>query len=104
MLPLNAKVREGLRLIRRNVPKHCDTVSLVNRSGQFSAAVKLTRLFGAPEHVPLVELTEENIPVLKGNDESTSASLQVQRSGYASLPVVDENKKLLGRLEIQSAG
>ncbi len=104
VLPLNAKVREGLRLIRRNVPKHCDTVFLVNRSGQFSAAVKLTRLFGAPEHVPLVELTEENIPVLKGNDESTSASLQVQRSGYASLPVVDENKKLLGRLEIQSAG
>lgn len=104
VLPLNAKVREGLRLIRRNVPKHCDTVFLVNRSGQFSAAVKLTRLFGAPEHVPLVELTEENIPVLKGNDESTSASLQVQRSGYASLPVVDENNKLLGRLEIQSAG
>ncbi|WP_218311555.1 magnesium transporter [Alteromonas antoniana] len=104
VLPLNAKVREGLRLIRRNVPQHCDTVFLVNRSGQFSAAVKLTRLFGAPEHVPLVELTEENIPVLKGNDESTSASLQVQRSGYASLPVVDENNKLLGRLEIQSAG
>lgn len=104
VLPLNAKVREGLRLIRRNVPRHCDTVFLVNRSGQFSAAVKLTRLFGAPEHVPLVELTEENIPVLKGNDESTSASLQVQRSGYASLPVVDDNNKLLGRLEIQSAG
>ncbi len=104
VLPLNAKVREGLRLIRRNVPRHCDTVFLVNRSGQFSAAVKLTRLFGAPEHVPLVELTEENIPVLKGYDESTSASLQVQRSGYASLPVVDDNNKLLGRLEIQSAG
>lgn len=104
VLPLNAKVREGLRLIRRNVPQHCDTVFLVNRSGQFSAAVKLTRLFGAPEHVPLVELTEENIPVLKGNDESTAASLQVQRSGYASLPVVDENNKLLGRLDMQSAG
>ncbi|MCU7554735.1 magnesium transporter [Alteromonas sp. ASW11-19] len=104
VLPLNAKVREGLRLIRRNVPAHCDTVFLVNRSGQFSAAVRLTRLFGAPEHVPLVELTEENIPVLKGTDESMAASLQVQRSGYASLPVVDEGNKLLGRLDMQSAG
>ncbi len=104
VLPLNAKVREGLRLIRRNVPAHCDTVFLVNRSGQFSAAVRLSRLFGAPEHVPLVELTEESIPVLKGTDESTAASLQVQRSGYGSLPVVDEANKLLGRLDIQSAG
>lgn len=103
VLPLNAKVREGLRLIRRNVPAHCDTIFLINRSGQFSAAVRLTRIFGAPEHVPLVELTEESIPVLKGADESTSASLQVQRSGYASLPVVDDNNKLLGRLDIVSA-
>ncbi|QJR81197.1 magnesium transporter [Alteromonas pelagimontana] len=103
VLPLNAKVREGLRLIRRNVPSHCDTIFLVNRSGQFSAAVRLTRVFGAPEHLPLVELTEENIPTLKGRDETTSSSLQVQRSGYASLPVVDDSNKLLGRLDITSA-
>ena len=49
-LPLNAKVRDGLRRIRRNVPQHCDTIFLINRSGQFSAAVKLTKVFGAPEH------------------------------------------------------
>ena len=103
VLPLNAKVRDGLRLIRRNVPRHCDTIFLVNRSGQFSAVVRLTRIFGSPEHVPLVELIEENIPVLKGSDESTNASLQVQRSGFAALPVVDDNNKLLGRLDITSA-
>ncbi len=103
VLPLNAKVRDGLRLIRRNVPRHCDTIFLVNRSGQFSAVVRMTRIFGSPEHVPLVELIEENIPVLKGTDESTNASLQVQRSGFAALPVVDDNNKLLGRLDITSA-
>ncbi len=103
VLPLNAKVRDGLRLIRRNVPPHCDTIFLVNRSGQFSAAVRLTRIFGSPEHVALVELTEENIPILKGKDDSTTASLQLQRSGYASLPVTDENNQLLGRLDITSA-
>ncbi|AXR08160.1 magnesium transporter [Salinimonas sediminis] len=103
VLPLNAKVRDGLRLIRRNVPRHCDTIFLVNRSGQFSAAVRLTQIFGSPEHVPLVELIEDNMTVLKGNDESTNASLQVQRSGYAALPVVDDSNKLLGRLDITSA-
>ncbi len=75
VLPINAKVRDALRLIRRNVPGHCDTLFLTNRSGQFSAAVKLTKVFGAPEHVPLVELTVENMPVLKGTADSTAASL-----------------------------
>ncbi|BBO29685.1 MAG: magnesium transporter [Aestuariibacter sp.] len=102
-MPLNAKVRDGLRRIRRNVPQHCDTIFLINRSGQFSAAVKLTKVFGAPEHLPLVELTEEFIPVIKGSDDSTTASLQVQRSGFAALPVVDDTNKLLGRVDILSA-
>ena len=103
VLPLNAKVRDGLRLIRRNVPAHCDSIFLVNRSGQFSAAVKLTAVFGAPEHLPMVELTEESMPVIKGTDDSTTASLLVQRSGYAALPVIDDNNKLLGRHDIVSA-
>ena len=103
VLPLNAKVRDGLRLARRSIPTHCDTIFLVNRSGQFSAAVKITRLLAAPEHLSLVELTEENISVLKGTDESTNASLLVQRSGFSSLPVVDDNNKLIGRLDIESA-
>jgi len=103
VLPINAKVRDALRLIRRNVPGHCDTLFLTNRSGQFSAAVKLTKVFGAPEHVPLVELTVENMPVLKGTDDTTAASLQLQRSGFASLPVVDDCNKLLGRLDVTSA-
>ncbi|MEC7823179.1 MAG: magnesium transporter [Pseudomonadota bacterium] len=102
-MPLNAKVRDGLRRIRRNVPQHCDTIFLINRSGQFSAAVKLTKVFGAPEHLPLVELTEEFIPVIKGSDDSTTASLQVQRSGFSALPVVDDTNKLLGRVDILSA-
>lgn len=103
VLPLNAKVRDGLRLIRRNVPAHCDSIFLVNRSGQFSAAVKLTAVFGAPEHLPMVELTEESMPVIKGTDDSTTASLLVQRSSYAALPVIDDNNKLLGRHDIVSA-
>ena len=102
-LPVNARVREGLRLLRREVPDHCDTIFLVNRSGQFSEAVKITKLFGAPEHLPLVDLSEEQTPVLHGKDDCAVASLQVQRSGYASLPVVDEQGKLLGRLDITAA-
>ena len=50
VLPANAKVREGLRLLRRELPQHCDSIYLVNRSGQFSALVKVNKLFAAQEH------------------------------------------------------
>lgn len=103
VLPLNAKVRDALRLIRRDVPTHADTIFLVNRAGQFSEAVKLTNVMGLPEHVPLVDLSEEVFDTINASDELTTASLMVQRSGFASLPVVDEQNKVLGRLDVSTA-
>jgi magnesium transporter len=76
---------------------------LVNRSGQFSALVKISHLFTAQDHVSLFDLSEENVTTIQGEDDATNASLLVQRSGLASLPVVDENNKLLGRLDVTSA-
>ncbi|WP_026374906.1 magnesium transporter [Aestuariibacter salexigens] len=102
-LPLTAKVRDALRLIRRNVPDHADSIFLLNRAGQFSTAVKLTSVFGAPEHVPLVELAEEYIDIIKGADDCTAAARLVQDSGFSSLPVVDEDNRLLGRIDITNA-
>lgn len=102
-LPANAKVREGLRLLRREIPQHCDSIYLVNRSGQFAGLVKINTLFSAPDHTPLSTLKSDNVLTLRGTDETTTASIQVQRSGLASLPVIDENDVLLGRLDITSA-
>jgi magnesium transporter len=96
-------VREGLRLLRRDIPQHCDSIFLVNRSGQFSALVKVSHLFNAQDHVSLFDLSEESVTTIQGADDTMNASLLVQRSGLASLPVVDENNKLLGRLDVTSA-
>ena len=76
---------------------------LVNRSGQFSALVKISHLFNAQDHVSLFDLSEESVTTIQGADDTMNASLLVQRSGLASLPVVDENNKLLGRLDVTSA-
>ncbi|MFT4939884.1 MAG: magnesium transporter [Paraglaciecola sp.] len=103
VLPINARVRDSNRLMRREVSDHIDTLFLVNRTGMFSVAVKLNKLFGLPEHIPLVDLAEESIDILTADDDCLKASLDVQRSGYSSLPVVDETGKLLGRLDITTA-
>ncbi|MFC3095742.1 magnesium transporter [Alteromonas sediminis] len=102
-LPINADTKDAMRLIRRTVPRLTDCIFLVNRAGQFSAAVRLTRVFGAPEHLKLVELAEPFIDVVKAEDVGVVAAKTVQRSGFTAIPVLDENNILLGRVDIASA-
>ena len=90
-------------MLKKDVPQHCDSIYLVNRTGQFTALVKINKLFSAEEDKSLLALAEENITTFKGEDDAMNASITVQRSGLASLPVVDENNTLLGRLDITSA-
>lgn len=103
VLPTSAKVRDALRLIRRQVPKNTDCIFLLNRAGQFSEAVRITKVFGAAEHVQLVELAEEFIDIIKADEDANVASRVVQRSGFVSLPAVDDNNKFLGCVDITIA-
>lgn len=103
VLPINADVRDAFRLIRRAIPALTDCIFLTNRAGQFSSAVRITRIFGAPEHIKLVELAEAYIDVVKAEDDGVTAAKVVQRSGFTAIPVLDENNMLLGRIDIASA-
>lgn len=103
VLPQNAKVRDGLRLIRRDIPRHCDLIFLTNRSGQFSEAVPIALLHTQPEHVPLVDIALDDISVINDKESCLIAAKQVQLSGYGALPIVDENQQLLGRLDVTTA-
>lgn len=103
VLPLTAKVSDAKRFLRREVPPYTDCIYLVNRAGQFSEAVKLYKIHSAPEHTPLVDLAEEDMSVVKATEDCNSAALHVQRSGYISLPLVDEDFQFMGRVDIGTA-
>ncbi|WJG09087.1 magnesium transporter [Aliiglaciecola sp. LCG003] len=103
ILPLTAKVSDAKRFLRREVPTYTDCIYLVNRAGQFSEAVKLFKIYSTPDHTPLVDLAEEDISAIKASEECASAALTVQRSGYTSLPLVDDEYRFLGRVDIGAA-
>lgn len=103
ILPQNAKVRDALRLLRREVPEYVDTVFLVNRAGHFSQAVRIGEVIGAPDHVHLTDLNEDDFTIVRADEDAVDAALKVQRSGFSALPVVDDNGTLLGRLDIGTA-
>ncbi|BCD99583.1 magnesium transporter [Marinagarivorans cellulosilyticus] len=103
VLPNNAKVRDALRLLRRQLPDYVDCIFITNRAGHFSEAIRISRVFGSPDHVPLVDLAEEDFSVINAQEDAVAAATKVQRSGFSALPVVGENGKLLGRLDIGNA-
>ncbi|AUM12981.1 magnesium transporter [Ketobacter alkanivorans] len=104
VLPTNARVRDGMRLLRRELPDYVDTVFLVNRAGHFSEAVRIGKIIASPDHLPLVDLSEDVFTVLEGQEDSVDASVKVQQSGFSALPVVDDTGKLLGRIDVGTAG
>lgn len=103
VLPQNAKVLDALRLLRREVPEHVDSVFLVNRAGHFSETVKIGDVFGAPDHVPLADLAQEDFQTIPAEEDFVDAAFRVQKSGFGALPVVSNNNLLLGRLDIGTA-
>jgi magnesium transporter len=103
VLPMNATVRDGIRLIRREMPRHTDMIFLVNRIGDFSEAVPIGKLFGLPTHLPLADISLEDFPVLQANETCQVAAKEVLLSGFGALPVIDANNKLVGRIDITTA-
>ena len=103
MLPQNAKVRDALRMLRREQPKYVDAVYLINRAGHFAGAVRISDIFGAPDHLPLSELEMEDFDTVSAQANAFDEALKVQRSGYSALPIVNEHNLLVGRLDIGTA-
>lgn len=102
-LPNNAKVRDALRLLRRELPDHTDCIFLTNRAGHFAGAVRIGKVFSAPDHVPLVDLDEEEFTTIRADEDAVDAAFKVQRAGFSSLPVVADTGKMLGRLDMRNA-
>jgi len=103
VLPVNAKIRDLARLLRRRVPKHTDTVFLINRSGYFVGAVNLFDVYGLPEHEHLADYLQKELLAVSATQLCPVAAKQVQLSGFAALPAVDEQQKLIGRLDVTTS-
>lgn len=103
MLPAKAKVQDCLRLLRRDVPSYTDAVFLTNRIGHYQGAVLVNDIIGLPNHIPLTDLIDEDYPIIDAEEDVFESSRKLQASGYSSLPVVDSEKELIGRLDMMTA-
>ena len=101
--PQNTRVTEALRLLRRETAAFTEVLYLVDRTGRWAGCVKINRLIGAQAHQAISEIKEEDYPSLEATKDMYEAAEDVERSGYAALPVLNEVGVLLGRMDVGTA-
>lgn len=103
MLPASVRVQDADRLLRRSLPAYTDSLFLYDRSGRYSGTVRTAQLYTLPGHLPLSGEADEDAECLSGDTPLMEAAEAVMLSGWAALPVVDDQQRLLGRLTLRDA-
>lgn len=103
MLPASVRVQDADRLLRRSLPSYTDSLFLYDRSGRYTGTVRTAQLYTLPGHLPLSGEADEEAECLSGDTPLMEAAEAVMLSGWAALPVVDDQQRLLGRLTLRDA-
>jgi magnesium transporter len=103
ILPKTARVRDAMRLIKKNLPDYTDSLYLIQRNGDYAGTVIIQKLYSALPEQPLMELTIEDPVTISADIYLTDATDKLEHSGFTSLPVIDDNNKLSGRITLRQA-
>lgn len=98
ILPNNSRVRDALRLLKRQVPEYTEHLWLIDRDGRLTGVVAITTLFKAREQQMLVELCSDEFGILEATLGLKDATDRFELASVAALPVVSDEGILLGRM------
>ncbi|GAB4275301.1 MAG: magnesium transporter [Methylomicrobium sp.] len=103
ILPITARVRQAIRLIRRKLPEYTDCIYLIQRNGTYAGSVLVKNLYDAEPMTPLVDLCIDDPITISADSYLTDAAEKMEHSGLVALPVIDANQLLLGRITLRLA-
>ena len=88
-----------LRKIRK-LPDHTDKLFVVDRFGSILGVLPLERIVGNDSHVRVKDVMATDAVVFKPEDTAHEASNAFERYDLVTAPVVDESRKLIGRITV----
>ena len=103
LFPAATRVKEVLSRIRRRYPDYTDNVYLVHKNGTFAGIVLMRSILKAEDKTTLKTLALEQPVVVSAETSLTDACEKIEHSGLASLPVIDKNNTLAGRITLRLA-
>ncbi|GMQ81921.1 MAG: magnesium transporter [Rhodothermia bacterium] len=95
-------VAQATEEVRRNAETVQDiyVVFVIDQQGRLSGVVKLNRLLLSPASHTISDIMESDIHSVKTDLDQEDVALVMQRYDLISLPVVDSESKLVGRITI----
>jgi magnesium transporter len=90
-----------LRKIKK-LPDNTDKLFVVNRFGSILGVLPLGRIVVNDSHVKVKDVMATDAVVFKPEDTANEASNAFERYDLVTAPVVDESRKLLGRLAVDA--
>lgn len=97
------KIDSLKRYIPEELPPHTEVIYVVNKTGELLGEVKFSKILKTTDNVRVTELMEKDCEVIIASDHVQDAAEEVVSNNYVALPIIDANKKLLGRLDIAAA-
>ncbi|MCH9697052.1 MAG: magnesium transporter [Gammaproteobacteria bacterium] len=102
MFPETARVQDALRAIRKGIAPYTNHIYLVKR-GVLTGIVDIDQLYQAESSVVLKSLMLDNLVSIQAGSDLLNATEKMEHCGFSSLPVVDDNNFLIGRLTLRTA-
>ncbi|MEH6624852.1 MAG: magnesium transporter [Motiliproteus sp.] len=92
----------ALRFIRRHseLPKMTDSLLVVSRNNNFIGILPLTKILVSDPNITVREVMVTDIKPIPADMPDTEVAQIFERHDLVSAPVVDDNRKLLGRITI----
>lgn len=94
----------ALRYLRRlgSLPDHTDKLFVVDRNEILQGVLPLKRLVVKDLDLTVAEVMADDAVVFHPEDKATDAAQAFERYDLVTAPVVDENRKLVGRLTVNT--
>jgi len=98
----NHTVELVLRYLRRHesIPEMTDNILVVNRDDELLGILPLREVLVSDPNTSVREVMREDIEAIPVDMEATQIAQLFEQHDWVSAPVVDNNKKLLGRITI----
>lgn len=94
----------ALRYLRKlgSLPNHTDKLFVVDRSGSLKGILPLKKIVVNEADLKIKDVMVDDIVTFDPNDPADDAADAFERYDLVTAPVIDENKKIIGRLSVDA--
>ncbi|GHE85571.1 magnesium transporter [Thalassotalea profundi] len=102
-IPQQIKVSAAKKLCSKSLPQLTETVYVTDSQSKLVGEIAINRLLSLDDDALLVDVINHDIQFLQASSDMDEAAEIVIMSGKSALPIVDDNGRLMGRLDLFSA-